>query len=101
MEGREGTCLIALIKYLQAALTCLAVDTDPLLAINNALDAPVADGLLLDHHQCILEEDFPQLNMQLASLQQDPVTVNLGELVQDNCRAYNCSLGEMGLPYVL
>jgi len=50
MEGREGTCLIALIKYLQAALTCLAVDTDPLLAINNALDAPVADGLLLDHH---------------------------------------------------
>ena len=87
MEQREGACQ-ALIKYLQAALTRSADGAEPLLSLATSPKAPVADGQLLDHRQRILEDDFPQLNMQLAGAQQDQIALNLGELVWDNRMAW-------------
>jgi hypothetical protein len=86
VEQREVACK-ALIKYLQAALTRPADGAEPLLSLASGPEAPVADGDLLDHRQRILEDDFPQLNMQLAGAQQDQIALNLGELVRDNRRA--------------
>jgi len=86
LEGQEVACH-ALVKYLQAALTRPADGADPFLALTDPPTAPLADGLLLDHRQRVLEEDFPQLNQQLAGAHQDQVAASLGELVRDNRRA--------------
>ncbi len=83
LEGQEVACH-ALIKYLQASLTYAAGGADPLLALTDAPMSPLADSLLLDHRQRILDEDFPQLNQQLVGLQQNQIAANLGELVRDN-----------------
>ena len=50
---------------------------------------PLADALLLDHHQRILDEDFSLLNHQLIELQQDQIAARLGELVRDNRAAHD------------
>jgi hypothetical protein len=82
-EGQEVACQ-ALIKYLQAAVTRAAAGAAPALSLADAPVAPLADALLLDHRQRILDEDFPQLNQQLAGLQQNQIAASLGELVRDN-----------------
>jgi hypothetical protein len=82
-EGQDIACQ-ALIKYLQAALTRAAVGAAPALALADVPVAPLADSLLLDHRQRILDEDFPQLNHQLVGLQQNQIAASLGELVRDN-----------------
>jgi hypothetical protein len=82
-DGQSVACL-ALIKYLQAALTCATAGAAPLLALVDAPVSPLADTLLLDHRQRILDEDFPQLNHQLVGLQQNQIAASLGELVRDN-----------------
>jgi len=86
LDGNEVSCL-ALVKYLQAALTRPADGAAPLLALVDPPTAPLADGLLLDHRQRVLEEDFPQLSQQRAGAQQDQVAATLGELVRDNRQA--------------
>jgi hypothetical protein len=86
LDGLEGDCH-AMVKYLQAALTRPADGADPLLNLGDPPTAPLADGLLLDHRQRVLEEDFPQLNQQFVGAQQDQVAARLGELVSDNRRA--------------
>jgi hypothetical protein len=84
IEGQEVACQ-ALIKYLQAALTRAAAGAPPVLSLaEDAPVAPLADVLLLDHRQRILDEDFPQLKHQLAGLQQIQIAASLGELVRDN-----------------
>jgi len=85
-EGQEVACH-ALVKYLQAALTCSVEGAEIVLTLANPPMAPMADGLLLDHCQCMVHEDFLQLNQQLAGAQQDQVAATLGELVRDNCNA--------------
>jgi len=83
MDGQEEACH-ALIKYLQASLTIPAEGADPALALGEPLVPPLADHLLLDYCQCIIKADFPELNAQLAGLEQNQIVANLGELVQDN-----------------
>ena len=86
-EGQEVACQ-PLVKFLQAAITRAVVGAAPLVALAEAPAAPLADTLLLDHRQRILEEDFPQLNHQfLAGLQQNQIVASLGELVRDNREA--------------
>eukprot|EP00557_Chaetoceros_sp_GSL56_P008886 CAMPEP_0176505492 /NCGR_PEP_ID=MMETSP0200_2-20121128/16527_1 /TAXON_ID=947934 /ORGANISM="Chaetoceros sp., Strain GSL56" /LENGTH=660 /DNA_ID=CAMNT_0017905057 /DNA_START=100 /DNA_END=2083 /DNA_ORIENTATION=- len=82
-EGQEVACH-ALVKYLQAALTLTVAGAAPALSLADTPVAPLADSLLLDHRQRILEEDFPQLNHQLAGIQQNQIAASLGELVRDN-----------------
>lgn len=82
-EGQEVAC-VALVKYLQAALTCTIAGTPPALSLPEAPVAPLADAVLLDHRQRILDEDFPELNHQLVGLQQNQIALSLGELVRDN-----------------
>jgi hypothetical protein len=82
-EGQEVACQ-ALIKFFQAAITRAAVGDTPALSLAAAPVAPLADTLLLDHRQRILDEDFPQLNHQLVGLQQNQIAASLGELVRDN-----------------
>lgn len=49
---------------------------------------PLADALLLDHHQRILEEDFPKLgDTQEVRAQHNLIADRLGKLVQENCSA--------------
>ena len=83
VEGQEVACQ-ALIKFLQAAITRAVAGAAPLVSLVESPVAPLADALLLDHRQRILEEDFPQLNHQLIGLQQDQIAASLGELVRDN-----------------
>ena len=83
VDGQEIACQ-ALIKFFQAAVTRAAVGAAPALSLTVAPVAPLADALLLDHRQRILDEDFPQLNHQLAGLQQNQIAASLGELVRDN-----------------
>jgi hypothetical protein len=82
-DGHAVACH-ALIKFLQAALTRAAVGDAPSLSLVEAPVAFLADTLLLDHRQRILDEDFPQLNHQLVGLQQNQIAASLGELVRDN-----------------
>ena len=115
VDGQEVACL-ALIKYIQAALTCTAVGAAPTLSLSDAPVAPLADAVLLDHRQRILDEDFPELNHQLVGLQQNQIAASLGELVRDNRAAREVEqtereksksknpvdmLGEVGLQKIL
>jgi len=83
IDGHEVACR-ALVKYLQAALTRSVAQGDPVLSLNDAPTAPLADALLLDHRQRILAEDFPELDMETERHQQDQIAVSIGELVRDN-----------------
>lgn len=83
VDGNEASCR-ALIKYLQAALTRPAINTDPLLSLAEAPTAPLADALLLEHRRRILCEDFPELDWEAGRRQQDQIAVSIGELVRDN-----------------
>jgi hypothetical protein len=83
VEGQEVACQ-ALIKFLQAAITRAVAGAAPLVSLVESPVAPLADALLLDHRQRILDEDFPQLNHRLIGLQQDQIAASLGELVRDN-----------------
>jgi hypothetical protein len=83
IDGQQVACL-ALIKYLQAALTRQGAGAAPALALTEAPVPPLADSLLLDHRQRILEEDFPELADTQARAQQNLIADRLGELVQEN-----------------
>jgi hypothetical protein len=82
-KGQEVACL-ALVKCLHAALTRTIAGAAPALALSEAMIAPLADAVLLDHHQRILDKDFLELNHQLVSLQQNQITMSLGNLIRDN-----------------
>ena len=83
VDGNQGACQ-ALTKYFQAALTRQGAGQAPVLALTEAPTPPLADALLLDHRQRILEEDFPELGETQARAQQNLIADRLGELVQDN-----------------
>ena len=86
LEGHDEACH-ALVKYLQAALTRPVEGADPLLELVDPPTAPLADGLLLDHRQRVIQEDFPWLSQAAAGVAQDQVAASLSELVRDNRRA--------------
>lgn len=83
IDGKEAGCK-ALVKWLQAAITRAGVGQLPTLALTEAPVAPLADAVLLDHRQRILEEDFPELSNHQALAQHNQIAANLGELVRDN-----------------
>jgi hypothetical protein len=83
IDGVEEACL-ALVKFLQAALTRSVANVAPSLSLSDAPTAPLADATLLEHRQRILIEDFPELNVEVERRQQDQIAVSIGELVRDN-----------------
>jgi hypothetical protein len=83
IDGQQVACQ-ALIKYFQAALTRPGAGMVPSLALTEAPTPPLADALLLDHRQRILEDDFPELCDTQARAQQNLIADRLGELVQEN-----------------
>jgi len=83
IDGKEEACR-ALVKYLQAAITRSAAQGEPLLTLQDAPTAPLADALLLEHRQRLLMEDFPELDHSMEGRQQDMIAVSIGELVRDN-----------------
>lgn len=83
VDNQEVAC-IALIKYLQAALTRLGAGMAPALMLPEAPTAPLADALLLEHRRRILEEDFPALSEGQVHTQHNQIAERLSELVQES-----------------
>ena len=71
-----------LVDFLRSALTITQPNDPPTLAQVPPL-APLADHLLLDRRRRILEQDFPALNSNLATLQQNQIAAQLGRLVTE------------------
>ncbi len=82
VDNREGPCT-ALVDYLRAALTISQQNQAPLLTLQDAPTAPVADADLLDHRRRILESDFPNLNQHLAGLQQTEIAQSINTYIND------------------
>ncbi len=82
VDNREVACA-ALVDFLRAALTTSQPNQPPLLALAIAPTAPVADAVLLNHRRRILESDFPQLNQNLAGLQQTEIAQSLNTYIND------------------
>ena len=81
-EGRQVACT-ALVDFIRSALTQSVGNGLPLLCMAPP-HAPLADHVLLEHRQRILERDFPVLNQALPRLQKNAIATQLGRLVADN-----------------
>ena len=84
-DGREADCA-TLINFLRCAITRSAAGAAPTLA-QTPPTAPLADELLLTARRQILERDFPALNTNLPTMQQNAIAGQLSLLVDENREA--------------
>ena len=75
-EGRQVACT-ALVNFVRSELTRSAGDTLPLLCITLP-HVPLANGVLLENRQRILQRNFLALNQALPRLQQNAIATQLG-----------------------
>jgi len=68
-----------LLQWLSLALTVPVVGDPSVLGIAAPL-APVADHTLLEHRRSILVQDFPELNINGAAVQQNQIATEVGKL---------------------
>ena len=104
-----------LLQWLSLALTVPAVGDPSVLGIAAPL-APVADHVLLEHRRSILVQDFPELNLNGATVQQNQIASEVGKLtttlqeenlaaarrrLDDKTKSPTTILGESGLALLL
>ena len=104
-----------LLQWLSLALTVPLVGDPSVLGIAAPL-APVADHILLEHRRSILVQDFPELNLNGAAVQQNQIATEVGKLtstmqqevldaarrrLDDKTKSPTSLLGDSGLALLL
>ncbi len=81
IDGNANSC-IALTTFLKATITRSTANAQPVVSVADPT-VPLADDLLLTRRRKIIENDFPILNVNLATLQQNEIAGQLGLLVNE------------------
>jgi hypothetical protein len=81
IDDNTNSCM-ALTKFLKATITHSTANAQPVVAVADP-NVPLADDLLLTRQRKIIENDFPLLNVNLATIQQKEIAGQLGLLVNE------------------